>query len=435
MNITLIDISVLLVTALFIAILYILAVRKVKFSVRILAGFLLGVALALFFGEKVLLVEPIGKGYVALIKMIVVPLIMVSLISSIAGLKNAESLKTIGLKTIVTLLLTTGVAAVIGIITASILKVGSGMELKIAEGFTPRTIPDFGQVILDMLPSNPIASMASGSVIPVMIFSMFIAIALLIEGNRDPQRVKPFMDLITSMSNILVRITKIILKLTPYGVLSLIAAATAKNGLSTLIPLAAVIAAVYLGNILLMTLVHAPLVAILGKKNPIEFFKGIAPAQVVAFTTQSSYGTLPVTIRSLVDNVGVPKNIATFSASLGASMGMNSCGGLYPAVVAVFAANVMGLELTMTHYIMIVFSTIIGSLGVAGVPGAATISTTVVLSALGFPLEVMAMVLSVDAIIDMGRTLTNVTGASVAAVVVAGTDRSLKAQEQVIEGA
>ncbi len=406
-----------------IGLLYFLAKRRVKFSFRVLAALALGVIAGLIFGNKILLIQPIGKAYVSLIKMLVVPLVMVSLISSITTLEDTKALRTMGLKAIALLLITTGLAAIIGIFIGNLFNVGSGMIFTAAEGFEAREIPAFGQVILDMLPSNPIAAMADGNVIAVMIFSMFIAVAILVEGKKNPDRIKPVKDLINSFSSIFIRITKMILKLTPYGVFALIASAVAKNGINTLLPLGTFIIAVYVADILQMLLVHTPLVTLVGKRNPIEFFKGIAPAQIVAFTTQSSYGTLPVTIKSLVENIKVPESVATFVATLGASMGMNACGGLYPAIVAIFVGNVMGVEMTIMHYIMIVLTTMIGSLGVAGVPGAATIATTVVLTGIGFPLEAMAMVLGVDAVIDMGRTLTNVTGASVVALLVAETSK------------
>lgn len=157
--------------------------------------------------------------------------------------------------------------------------------------------------------------------------------------------------------------------------------------------------------------------------NPLKFFKDIFPAQVVAFTSQSSYGTLPVTIKSLVENAKVSENVASFVAPLGSTIGMNACGGLYPAIVAVFVANVFNVDLTLYHYFIIILTTVISSIGIAGVPGAATMSTTVVLATAGLPIEGMAMIMAVDAVIDMMRTLTNVTGAAVAAVVVDETEK------------
>ncbi|MDO5040147.1 dicarboxylate/amino acid:cation symporter, partial [Clostridium sp.] len=223
--------------------------------------------------------------------------------------------------------------------------------------------------------------------------------------------------------DIVLRITKMVLSLIPYGVFALIAVAGAKNGIDTIKSLIGVILAVYISALIQMGVVHTGLVAFIAKKNPFKFLKGIFPAQVVAFTSQSSYGTLPVTIKSLVGNLGVKEEIASFVAPLGSTIGMNGCGGLYPAIVAVFVANVFNIELTPYSYALIIITTIVSSIGIAGVPGAATMSTTVVLATLGLPIEGMAMVIAVDSVIDMIRTTTNVTGSAVAAVVVNETEK------------
>ncbi|MEF9953540.1 MAG: cation:dicarboxylase symporter family transporter, partial [Clostridium sp.] len=160
-------------------------------------------------------------------------------------------------------------------------------------------------------------------------------------------------------------------------------------------------ASVYIAAILQLLLVYTPMVVVLGKMSPIKFFKGIFPAQILAFTSQSSFGTLPVTIRSLVERVGVSEKVASFVAPLGSTVGLNGCGGFYPAIVAVLVANMFSIELSLYSYAVIVFTLIISSIGIAGVPGSALMSTTVVLSAVGLPIEGIAIVLAIDPIIDM----------------------------------
>lgn len=421
MNINLILALILSVVAFYI--IYLVKKKTNKFSHATLTGLGIGLVLGAIFKEDILFIEVIGKGYISLIKMIVVPLVMVSIITSIIRLKNLDTLKTIGIKTLAILLGTTGVASIIGIIVAKLFKLGQGINFVGAEDFTIREIPSFSKVILDFLPSNPVASIVNNQIIPIVIFSLFIAIALVIEDNNNPEKVKPFKDVILSTYELVLSITRIILKFIPYGVFALITTAAAKNGIDTIRSLLFVILAVYIACILQILLVHTPLVAFVARKNPLKFFKDIAPAQVVAFTSQSSYGTLPVTIKSLTENAKVSETVASFVAPLGSTIGMNACGGLYPAIVAIFVANMFKTDLTMYHYFLIVITTIISSIGIAGVPGAATMSTTVVLSTIGLPVEGMAMVIAVDAIIDMMRTLTNVTGSAVAAVVVDETEK------------
>ena len=400
-------------------------IRKItnKFSFATLTALTLGVVLGIIFKENILFLDTVGKAYMSLIKMIVVPLVVTSLITSIVRLENLDTLKSIGLKTFTVLLGTTGAAAFIGIIVASSLKLGQGLRFIGAENFKAREIPEFSKVLIDMLPSNPLAAIVENKIIPIVIFSMFIAIALVIEDNINKEKAKPFKDFILSAYDIVLRITKMVLRIIPYGVFALIATAAAKNGMDTLMSLIWVILAVYIAAFLQFLFVYTPLISFVARMNPLKFFKGIFPAQVVAFTSQSSYGTLPVTIKSLVEGVGVSENIASFVAPLGSTIGLNGCGGFYPAIVAIFAANVFNVELTIYSYILIVLTAIISSIGIAGVPGSATMSTTVMLAALGLPIEALAMVIAVDSIIDMIRTATNVTGASVAALIVDQTEK------------
>ena len=400
-------------------------IRKIinKFSFATLTALTLGVVLGIIFKENILFLDTVGKAYMSLIKMIVVPLVVTSLITSIVRLENLDTLKSIGLKTFTVLLGTTGAAAFIGIIVASSLNLGQGLRFIGAENFKSREIPGFSKVLIDMLPSNPLAAIVENKIIPIVIFSMFIAIALVIEDNTNKEKAKPFKDFILSAYDIVLRITKMVLRIIPYGVFALIATAAAKNGMDTLMSLIWVILAVYIAAFLQFLFVYTPLISFVARMNPLKFFKGIFPAQVVAFTSQSSYGTLPVTIKSLVEGVGVSENIASFVAPLGSTIGLNGCGGFYPAIVALFAANVFNVELTIYSYILIVLTAIISSIGIAGVPGSATMSTTVMLAALGLPIEALAMVIAVDSIIDMIRTATNVTGASVAALIVDQTEK------------
>lgn len=421
MNINLILAIILSIAALYI--IYLVKSKTGKFSYSTLTALTIGLILGAIFKENIKFLEVVGKGYISLIKMIVVPLVMVSIITSIIRLKNLDTLKSIGIKTLGILLGTTGVAAIIGIIIGKIFKLGQGLSFVGAEGFKAREIPSFSKVLLDFLPSNPVASVVNNQIIPIVIFSLFIAIALVIEDNKNPEKVKPFKDFILSTYELVLSITRIVLKFIPYGVFALITTAAATNGMDTIKSLINVILAVYIACILQIVLVHTPLIAFVARKNPLKFFRDIFPAQVIAFTSQSSYGTLPVTIKSLVENAKVSENIASFVAPLGSTIGMNACGGLYPAIVAIFVANVFNVDMTMYHYFLIVLTTVISSIGIAGVPGAATMSTTVVLSTLGLPIEGMAMVMAVDAIIDMMRTATNVTGSAVAALVVDETEK------------
>jgi hypothetical protein len=218
------------------------------------------------------------------------------------------------------------------------------------------------------------------------------------------------------------QVTKYIIRLTPYGVYALIAVMAARYGAETLMPLIKVVIVTYIALILHTVITFGGMVSLLAKVNPIKFFKKIYPMVVVAFTTRSSFASLPIHIEVLNKRVRISPKITSFVAPLGATMNFNGCGGVWPAVVAVFVAEVFGIQLGITDYIILVLVAMISSIGVAGVPGPAAISTTVVLTALGLPLEGLGLVLAIEALVDMGRTAVNMMGDSVTALVVAESE-------------
>lgn len=413
---------VLIVTALLIGLLYFLKEKKVSFGNRVMLAMLLGIVIGTVFQKTTLVIEPLGQIYVNLIKMLVIPLVTTAIISSITNLDDPAKLKSIGLKTMLWLVATTVIASTIGVIVSLVMDPGAGIQLTKDAAFKAKEIPTFGKVLVDLSPSNPVADAANAKIIPVIIFAMFVGVAITIENAKKPEVIKPVIAVINGFAQVMFRITKIVLKVTPYGVFGLMATVAAKYGLSTLLPLGKFIIAVYVACLLQVAVVHTGLIAMVAKVNPLKFFKAIYPAQVVAFTTRSSYGTLPATIKSLTSRVKISERIANFVAPMGASMGMNACGGLYPVMAAMFVARVYGIPLTFDKYLILILITTIASFGTAGVPGTASIMTTVVLASMGLPVEGIAMLLGVDTVIDMARTASNVTGASVTALLVANSE-------------
>ncbi|CCC58104.1 sodium:dicarboxylate symporter family [Caloramator australicus RC3] len=322
-------------------------------------------------------------------------------------------------------MLTTAIATFIGLLVGNILNIGAGYNFINVPEFKAREIPKFTQVFLDMIPKNPVNEMANGKIIPVIIFSILIAISLAIEGEKNMDSIKIVREFFIQLNRVISRLTKIVISLTPYGVYGLIASISTQYGIATLLPLIRFIIAVYVACLLQIAIVHTGIVAFVAKVNPLKFFKKIYPAQVVAFSTQSSFGTLPVTIKSLTEGVGISEKIANFVAPIGATAGMNACGGIYPALVAIFVANMFNKDLSINHYLILIATTTLSSIGIAGVPGTASLAATVVLASLGLPIEGLAMLLGVDVIVDMARTMTNVTGASVSALVVASSEKEI----------
>ncbi|TCP59323.1 Na+/H+-dicarboxylate symporter [Tumebacillus sp. BK434] len=412
----------LLIALVILIFLYFLKAKKVGFGTRVILAMLLGVGLGAIFGEEAQKVGTIGSIYVSLIKMIVMPLVIAMIITAVTQLTDPTQLRKLGLKTVALFLATTGIAAVIGILVALAIDPGAGVQFVKDASFEAREIPTFDKVLLDLVPSNPVNEMANGKVIPVIIFSLFLAVAILIERSRKPETVQPVMDFLNSFAKIMFRVVKLVIALTPYGVFGLMTSMAAKYGLSSLLPLGEVILAVYVACLLHFVITYGSLVTFVARVNPLRFLKKIYPVIAVAFTTRSSYATLPVNMEVITKRVKVSEKIASFVAPLGATINMNGCGGLYPAIVAIFVARVFNIDLGFTDYLLIVGSAMIASIGTAGVPGPATISTTVVLTSLGLPLEGFALVLGIDAIIDMARTAINATGTTVSSLIIANSE-------------
>ncbi|MCR8845130.1 dicarboxylate/amino acid:cation symporter [Paenibacillus sp. SC116] len=405
-------------------ILWWLAKKKVGFGTRVMLALVFGFAVGAVFGKDAADVGIIGSIYVNLIKMVVIPLVFSTIITSLTSVKEVGVLKKLGVKTISIFLITTAIAATIGLGTALVIDPGAGIanQPEAAQGFEAREIPTFKEVLLSLVPSNPINEMAEGKVVPVIIFAVFIAVAIIWEGARHPERVEPVRKVFESLSHIMFRVTKFVIRLTPYGVLALVTSMTARYGLETLEQLAWFVAAVFIACIIHMVVTYGLLVTFVARVNPIRFFKKAYPTIAVAFTTRSSYATLPVNLEVITKRIKVSERVASFVAPLGATINMNGCGGIYPAIVAVFVAKVFGIELGITDYVLIVAVATIASIGVAGVPGPASISTTVVLVQAGLPIEGFALVLAVDAVVDMARTAVNATGTTVAALLVGNSE-------------
>ncbi|MFB9276631.1 dicarboxylate/amino acid:cation symporter [Cohnella cellulosilytica] len=406
-------------------VLYYLARKRVGFGTRVLVGMGLGVVAGIIFQSfkfEFQSVATFGTIYVNLIRMLVIPLVFVLVLNSIASLTGINQLRTIGVKTIAWFLGTTGVASIIGLIVALLFNPGSGIQQETPEGFAAREVPTFSQVILSLVPSNPVSDAADGKVVPVLIFAIFVAVAILKVSSKNAEAVQPIRTFIQSATQVMHEVVKFVIRLTPYGVYGLIGAMTARYGWETLQELGSVIVTSYVALIVHAVLIFGGLLLLVAKVNPLRFFRKVYPMLAVAFTTRSSYATLPINLEVITKRLHVSPRIASFVAPLGSSMNFNGCGGVWPAIVAVFTAEVFNINLSVTDYVILVLVSIISSVGVAGVPGPATISTTVVLTALNLPIEGMAIVAGVESLIDMGRTAVNATGTTVTSVLVAKSE-------------
>lgn len=426
MNANIMKIGALLITLLFFGLIYFLKERKrVDFGVLTILAAFLGVLLGICFKENYDYIEIIGIVYSNLITSIVIPLLLFSIISSITNLNSSLKLKKISFKTMFYLLLNTFLASLITLFFSVVTKIGSGINYELSTGYKAVEVPTIIDTITSLFPKNIIESWLKGEVVPILVFAIIIAISYNKLANKNQKLVEPFKNFIDAGNHVFGEVVNFVIGFTPYAILALIARAVGKSTLSDLLPLLGVLALAYLLSIIQIFVVESLLLKIIGKINPINFFKGIWPAGVVAFTSQSSIGTIPVTVRQLVKKIGVNEEIASFVASLGANLGMPGCAGIWPTLLAVFAINLLGLDYSITQYAFLVVLSVVVSIGTVGVPGTATITATAVFAAAGLPIEVIVLLTPISTIVDMARTATNVIGAATAATLVAKTEDEL----------
>ena len=366
--------------------------------------------------EVVSYVQPLGSIFMALLNMLIVPLVLSSLIVGVSSLGDLKALGRIGVKTVVLYLVTTAIAIAIGLALGNIIQPGTGMDLALAKAQEAKAAPSLGQVLTNMFPKNAFAAMVNANMLQIIVFALFFGVALTMAGEKG----KPALAFFDSMAEVMYKMTAIVMKFAPYGVFALIAVTVSKYGMAVLLPFAKVIAAVYIGCIIHAVVVYSGLVTVFTRKSPLWFFRGIKEASLTAFVTRSSAGTLPVTMECC-HNMGVPEKVSSFVLPLGATINMDGT-ALYQGVCALFIAQAFGIPLSIGAQLGILLTATLGSIGTAGVPGAGLIMLTLVTTQAGLPIEGVAMIAGIDAILDMIRTSLNITGDAAVATVVARTE-------------
>ena len=357
-----------------------------------------------------------GNGFMDLLKMIVVPLVLVSIIRVIMNMKD-DNLGKLTFRSMSMFFVTTAIAAIIAIVVANLFKLGTNLEVANSSDEV-REIVSLPSTIRGLLPSNPVQAMAEGNTVAVVVFAVFLGLAIRRLRRKYMDIIKPFIDLVEAFYKIIVSVAITVIKMMPYAVVPLMASTIASRGVKSLLDVTDFILALYI-SVVIMFLVHLIIIAASGM-NPITYIKNSSKALILAFTSRSSLGTLPVTMEVLTDDLNVDLGTASFVTSLGSNMGMNGCAGIYPALVSVMIANMAGVQMNFTFYVMLIIVITTSSLGIAGIPGTATMAVSVVISGMGmasyFPLA--GAIIAIDPILDMGRTMLNVNGAMTAAVAV-----------------
>jgi uncharacterized protein len=405
----------------------------VSFTVRVFTGLGLGVALgaALHWiygaGSPVVTstntyLDIVGTGYVKLLQMIVMPLIMVSIVNAILKLKDARSIGKISALTISILMATTMVAAAIGILmaklygltavglTANAAEVAHGLVLQGSQG-TAKAV-NLPSMLISFIPANPFLDMTGArktSTIAVVIFSVFLGLAATGIAVKQAQMFSTFQSFVSVAHALVMRMVTMVLRLTPYGVFALMTQVVAGSSYADIVKLISFVLASH-SAILLMFAVHLGLITGAGL-NPVRYIKKIFPVLVFAFTSRTSVGSIPLSVQTQTQRLGTPESIANFAATFGSTIGQNGCAGIYPAMLAVMIAPTVGVDpFTVSFIVQLIAIVTIGSIGVAGVGGGATFAALIVLSAMDLPVALVGLLISIEPLIDMGRTALNVSG-------------------------
>ena len=408
---------------------------RIRFWKRVVLGFVLGALAGWLFGpDAERWFGPLGDVYVNLIKMIAIPLVLFAVISAVASLHGKQSVAALGGRTFLWFAITAVLAVGVGLAVGLAMKPGAGVDvsaLQVASDYKPKDVPGPLDVLFNIVPQNPFrafAAMGTGTtadglsvmvpsnytILQVIFFAGLVGFALVRIGDKATQ----LRALVAEANALMIQVTRFVLEFTPLGTFGLIAALVGGYGFEKLLPLGQFVVALYVACALHIAIVYSGLLLAHGL-NPLKFFRGASPAMQVAFVASSSFAALPLSLRSAIHNHGVDKDYAAFAVPLGASIKMDGCGAIYPALAAVFIAQYTGIELSVSQYFIIALASVLGSFGTAGVPGTAVIMATVVLSAAGLPLEAIGYLYAIDRVLDMMRTMTNVTGQVLVPVLVA----------------
>ncbi|WP_293266324.1 dicarboxylate/amino acid:cation symporter [Neptunomonas sp.] len=392
---------------------------------KILIGMVAGIIVGAIMGPNAEMLKPIGTLFINAIKMLIVPLVFCSLVVGVTAMQDSAKMGRMGIKSIIIYLLTTAVAITIGLGLGTILAPGDGLNMvadanAAAVAKDAKDAPSLVSTIINLIPKNPIEALAGGKILQIIVFALGLGIALNMIGEKG----EPAIKLFNSLAEAMFKLTELVMKFAPYGIFALMAWVAGKYGMDVLLPLFKVIGAVYIGCIIHVLVVYSGAIAFIARLSPVQYLKGIVNAQMMAFSSTSSSGTLPVSIRCARENLGVSKGTASFVLPLGATINMDGT-ALYQGVAALFVAQAFGIDLSTGDYLTIIATATLASVGTAGVPGAGLIMLSLVLTTVGLPMEGLAIIAGIDRILDMARTSVNVSGDLMVSVLIAKSENEL----------
>src|SRR3954454_20916264 len=398
--------------------------RQVHFTFVALSALAVGVPIGLLAGTHVEAINPIGHIYINILLATVAPLILVAIVSSVLSLGSLTKLRSIGLRSVFWLMLSNALAVMLALGLGFVFQPGTGVHRSL-DGIRTDAIQgqvqDFGQVVVGFFPTNVVQNFSANDIIPIILIAVTISVAYLSVAEKEPEKVRPFREGVEALKLVIYKVVGYVIRVTPYAIVALTAdmVGSSSNLGKEFTSLFGLLALVWVACLLHTYVLNGVILEVFADVPMVPFFRKIFPAQLTAFTTQSSIGTLPVTTGQLTRQVGVHPEIAHFTAPLGATIGMPGCAGIWPILIAVWGINAYGIAYSFADYAVLAVLGITVSIGVAGVPGAATVSAATVMAAAGLPLEFVAATIPIGVIADMARTSTNVTAAAVSATVVA----------------
>lgn len=402
--------------------------KKLSLAWQMMIGLAVGVVVGAMvdsqFAQTYL--QPLGTLFIRLIRMVVVPLVLATIIAGAAGISDTSKLGRVAVKVLICYAVTTAISVAVGLLFANFIQPGIGIDLS-TDGAQAKAVqaPGLVATLLDIVPINPVEALAKGSMLQIIFFAVIFGFGLSALGEKG----KPVLDFFQLVGDTMIRVTNMVMLYAPIGVFGLISYTVAQHGLAVLLPLAKLILTSFLATATLVILVLIPMAATLGRTAPGKFLRGIFEPWLIAFTTCSSAAALPANLEA-ARKLGASKAVASFSIPLGNTINMNGT-AVYMGVCAVFAAEVYGIPLTFGDQTTIVLMGVLAAIGTAGVPGAGLIMTTIVFTQVNIPLEAVALIAGVDRILDMIRTSINVVGDVASALVVTNLEGDLNKEPYV----
>ena len=378
--------------------------KKLKLWQKVIIGMVLGILFGVYGKEYAQYLKPFGDVFLNMIKMVVVPLILFSILNGVISVSDASTFGRLGTRAFLMYMVTTAFAVTIGLTFANVFEPGVGLTVDLTNPIEHQKSEDLKDLFIDIIPSNPVKAMADGKTLQIVVFAFFTGFALILIGDKG-REVKNF---ISSCTHLVFKMIQLVIQLTPYGVFAIMSWVVADYGIEIMLHLGKFILVV-VGALSVQYILFGIMLLLFARINPIPFYKKMITTQALALATSSSKATLPTAISELRNKVGVSKESASFILPLGAAVNMDAT-AIYLGICAVFFAQIFGVNLDFNHYIILILTATIGSIGAAGFPGGSMVMMGMVLSSVGIPLEGIGVILGIDRILEMLRTMINITG-------------------------